>query len=710
MPRVPGYNYLGPGNDAVNSGDPVNDTDAIAKLHDLRYLLSSNKSDIRDADRKAIVDFWDDFIRTRRIGDAIGILGLAAKYLGESVVGVQYGFDMGKFKKNITQNQYVYSVIQKAKAEYWRTLPSNRYNSYNDFIKSDEARLWETKYRYENITNIISSYQSEYLAPPKVPDTEPQAGPSKRPADSGPRPHDAEPSTSTDKRPRTEQDPQDLNSTLEGALSPNTYNNLLADIAEDSASLPSAGANSQGMEVDATPIQSGSGRGPNTGARSGASVLSGGTGGGGNGSTWIKRSTPVSGTTLKFKKTRILYSYAYAVKNIQAGSPDYIEQVTTSLGLLPVDYLPFYLSHSEWTSLPPESVVDFVSCKVTPLGTRTAFDTGTTLSGTATSEYVPIGLVSEGMNIHFYGRNRLYTATADEPMCPTGVEEIKKNEMTKRWYIHVDSNAMCYPVPITEYYVHEWNRNANPQEAALPEYQVHNAGVPRMDEKVDQFLINHAIGQPIYHYMYKPRYGHIKASKSHYVPWNRRGFKVETNTMEAKNMKLQFFENSDKTPSLGRVGLEEQKRAFQIINRISDSYERQIENYGMYSINGGASSFIAQPQLHVGIVATPQLKPTNPTISYLNSSAYWKVEVEMDVKVGFHSAFTYGEQISWPREVHFFENAGHMYTDGNTLFGQTDSGAGLLSPGTKRPLIAEPLRRRKKAKSLSLDDLVIESE
>lgn len=83
--NVPGYRYLGPGN-KLNNGTPINSADSIARDHDIAYEQAKSTSDIRAADRKAIGQFIGD----KSIGGTIGAVGLGVKYIGESIVGVQY--------------------------------------------------------------------------------------------------------------------------------------------------------------------------------------------------------------------------------------------------------------------------------------------------------------------------------------------------------------------------------------------------------------------------------------------------------------------------------------------------------------------------------------------------------------------------------------------------------------------------------------------
>lgn len=86
---IPGYNYLGPGN-SINSGEPINSVDAIAREHDKLYEEARSPEYIRRADRIAIKRFATDFISRPRLGSLLGAAGLSIKYGVESITGVLY--------------------------------------------------------------------------------------------------------------------------------------------------------------------------------------------------------------------------------------------------------------------------------------------------------------------------------------------------------------------------------------------------------------------------------------------------------------------------------------------------------------------------------------------------------------------------------------------------------------------------------------------
>lgn len=74
----PGHNYLGPGND-LNSGEPVDSDDVIARAHDKSYHEAECNSDIYRADEIAIFAFLFDCIHNRNWHSALGAICLSFK-------------------------------------------------------------------------------------------------------------------------------------------------------------------------------------------------------------------------------------------------------------------------------------------------------------------------------------------------------------------------------------------------------------------------------------------------------------------------------------------------------------------------------------------------------------------------------------------------------------------------------------------------------
>ena len=90
----PGHNYLGPGNE-LESGDPVDQADSIAQLHDYQYANARSELDVHKADLEAIGKFSkSSFESGFDLPSATGAVGLTAKKILEAQTGqVLYPFE-----------------------------------------------------------------------------------------------------------------------------------------------------------------------------------------------------------------------------------------------------------------------------------------------------------------------------------------------------------------------------------------------------------------------------------------------------------------------------------------------------------------------------------------------------------------------------------------------------------------------------------------
>lgn len=86
---IPGHHYLGPGNE-LGPLSPIDEDDAIAQDHDIRYENAHGDSDITEADDIAIHEFVSDIIENANPHSAVGAIGLGVKRLMEKHTGVLY--------------------------------------------------------------------------------------------------------------------------------------------------------------------------------------------------------------------------------------------------------------------------------------------------------------------------------------------------------------------------------------------------------------------------------------------------------------------------------------------------------------------------------------------------------------------------------------------------------------------------------------------
>lgn len=94
---VPGYNYLGPGND-LHRPPPINFADSHAQSHDIGYDKSKSFTDVQKEDIKLLKAAGDHIIEGisgkdtfgDTLGSVIGGIGIGAKYLVEKAVGKSF--------------------------------------------------------------------------------------------------------------------------------------------------------------------------------------------------------------------------------------------------------------------------------------------------------------------------------------------------------------------------------------------------------------------------------------------------------------------------------------------------------------------------------------------------------------------------------------------------------------------------------------------
>jgi hypothetical protein len=92
----PGHKYLGPGNPLKN-GEPVDNADKIARVHDYEYHSAKNQSEVFKSDEKAIFNFAKDFVTQPNLPSLAGAFGLTVKHgVEKNLTGVLYPTGDGK--------------------------------------------------------------------------------------------------------------------------------------------------------------------------------------------------------------------------------------------------------------------------------------------------------------------------------------------------------------------------------------------------------------------------------------------------------------------------------------------------------------------------------------------------------------------------------------------------------------------------------------
>lgn len=180
-------------------------------------------------------------------------------------------------------------------------------------------------------------------------------------------------------------------------------------------------------------------------------------------------------------------------------------------------------------------------------------------------------------------------------------------------------------------------------------------GQLNFSDYVDQFLVNSAVGQVVKEYSYDVKNGLLTFPKHHVT--NNNGYRGnELDVMAGFGLIgkpcKQRDENSIYVTLLGpgkEKCISEDTNKIESSDVLSDNYlennfARTLEKPVVYNPRNPTdnSSRFAQPQLHVGILAIPQLSPTTNDENFQLSTVYWEVEYELDVVVNYHSYYTFG--------------------------------------------------------------------
>lgn len=618
---LPGYNYLGPGN-GLNNGEPTNENDAVAQMHDWAYSLATTKEQIFEADKWAAENF-----KINNIGGALGWAGMELKNI---------------FEEDILGNT-VYPNMSVDKAHF----KGRKYQTASEQIDG----LWEaykqTKH-YQNEKTRLSWVQflGRIKSRKAVDDQKQKANAARSSA------HDEHRNTVNDEPAAgISQDPHNL-----GMVQPMDTEHII-NISDDGGA-----ASGQSMGGTATNVP--------------------------QSSIWLSRGGGgASSNLVTFKKKRIFYTYGYAFKHLTTSTVDKNfphGQVSTPFANLWVDFVPSYISNAEWKSLPLGSYATECRVSVKFIGSRTSFETGGSLTGFANSEHVPIGIVATDLNNKLYGNNVQYEANSTAPMIPTTLKPLSTQTMISKYYNTVPS--MCSGVPRSAYGYWSYYQNLN--QPVDPSGQGNKRPMPygqiNLDNYYDKFLLTGAVGQVVKTYSYRIKNGLLTFPKQHVIPSQYINSDLDTmNGVSLTSKKI--YIDKEATSYVSCLG-----KATEILdntnptnvdanNSLSDNFftsnwasslEKPIVFNPRYPFSNGCR--IAQPQLHVGMLAIPQLTPINEDENFQLSSAYFEVSYELDVNINFHSYFNSGQLTLAPDNVLYYNNIGQGYTSGLTFAGVDD--------------------------------------
>ncbi|KAL6958975.1 hypothetical protein U1Q18_051352 [Sarracenia purpurea var. burkii] len=522
-----------------------------------------------------------------------------------------------------------YKIREQQIAKHWRDL--GKPGTLNQFRSSNAGKEWYKGWsgRLQSgggIGQYLNSGNKEPDNKRQRGDRSPQPGPSSRPDNSV---DDSEPNTRS--------------------FTPLDFSDFLDDYFMETAG---------GVQGDAMDVSQDSTEGGVEPMTRGATGARGGNSLGSSQIIQFPHSSMSTNASFKFCKSRFMFSYAYA--NNQLRDDPYgkdLDWFCTSLAHIPVDFLPFYLTPAEYENLPNNCKVQKVWCKIKVVGVRSAFDVGSTVSGTATSEYCPILHTCIGLNNKCNIQNLRYKATG---MVPNSLQKFDCDELIKKWYSYYDSSSQLVPRSSTHYAVQYWNKEAAPISSQYARgYQPHSSGMFRLDKYVNSYLLNSTIGQEILSYEYCPVAGYITTPKVSFTPYALHQGNIDIPENSCKRTHVNF----DKTFSI-------QGQTFQSkYDTCAYHYGQTIEEYDTSSTAGGAAAIRVQPQVHIGLSPIPQLNPETETTSFLNASLYYHVQCGIEITSDSDTEWSNGLPSTHSRNVVFHNYSEKHYSQPQEVFG-----------------------------------------
>lgn len=363
----------------------------------------------------------------------------------------------------------------------------------------------------------------------------------------------------------------------------------------------------------------------------------------------IPRSIKSKPVYMTFKKSRLFYTYGYAFQQLtkvnRIGNVDKGDTViyTTPLTILPNNTIGFYLDKHEINliSLMSSRCVE-ARVTVVPQGLRATFDTGTTLSGQATSEHVAFGCHAIGLNHKMYTRGCKYTASAEKPMIPTDITDVVLSDIMDKYYgrkFNKDERniPMILGVPRhTDAYCALLTNSSR----ALGNYATHDEGCYKLDEYLHRWNFLPKCGEKVIDWEYKCKNGFLNI-KAHDVP----GY-------DGQN--LAFLDRSMHA-NMSRVGIASQSKDGQVTvapeNEVMMSSTRTLLN--SYSLIDdpmlfGVDSTVTPsgktvPLIYFGLLPIPAINPSKEQTDFLNAAGNWSVTCELTIELDYGSTFAQGK-------------------------------------------------------------------
>lgn len=513
-----------------------------------------------------------------------------------------------------------YSESQRFLSAKWRETKHINKLSWNEWKKTSEHKR----------------YSLDFNTDWKRARTDPGAAPA--------RPASPEPGPSHRRSPTPEPVPVDEPAALPPDLEFNSddWDNMLARLEQAGARSPA-----EAMDVSENTSRGTGGGGPHANLSGGGSPL-----------VTLSRSRNSEAMKFSFHKTRTMWSYAYPNTQFDRATTraKLCDWFSLPLSLIPVDFLPFYLTPGEFDNLPYHTIATKCWCKVKVLGVRTAFNTGTSDTGVATAEYVPILLRSIGLNNRIDIENLCVESVSDK-FVPT-FKAFDSDDYINKFYKHYTSSVNCVPVSNKHFACMYWNKEKN-TTPPTDNYKPHIGKMYRLDKNVDRILLNSAIGETVVDYEYNIKDGRLTGFKQSSPPWyDYTALYTGCNWMSIGNLTYNKASGMIVTPDKSLPIQTVQKPSY---------YQTLGMMFPFNDLNSPCKPSI-QPQVHIGMQAIPRLNPSTESTDFINACVYYEVECGLECYSDYDSVWTWGMPQVHHINQQFTAASGKKYAQPTRIF------------------------------------------
>lgn len=352
--------------------------------------------------------------------------------------------------------------------------------------------------------------------------------------------------------------------------------------------------------------------------------------------------------TYVFTHHRIFSSLGYQFSNLTASTIDVTGLTssfyTTPLARIPCHGIPFYMTRSEFNTLPMGSQVTRCTVAIQPLGYRIPFTTNSASISAVNNATIVLGASAHGLMNKFGGNNYTYASTANDPMIPTS--------LTTAINEAVDTDT--YWGPVTSATQGSLSYSKIPgcfgREMQLKDYYTFECmnidggeGIPNIMDEIKLFKMTPytANSQPIT-WEYRPQ---VCVLKPVYTRLGRYQYKIDDSkkvtqyTTMGVGWKLRapyriaYNPSSSKHINFHYDDIKEFNHGERPSDSTFDHYNVVIEHSGItsrgYSEYGGS---LFPPSLHVGCLPCNTFITTETEGAIANIVALWSVKSTIEVK------------------------------------------------------------------------------